>query len=73
MRNWKPILLTVTLTSSDNVEVGPILGETRHNHVAPVKIGEALVKSFGKYHRLFGIVVFADCFLHLVTDGTFIF
>jgi len=65
-----PIMFTFIRVRPSIVEKSPIVGETKYNHQALVAIGDALIKSFGSYHRLFwNCQVFADCFLFIITGG----
>src|SRR5947207_8615642 len=70
MGKGKPIQFTITLSSPEKVEKSPVVGETKYDHETLVAIGEALIHSFGSYHRLFwNCQVYAECFLCLITGG----
>lgn len=69
-REGKPIQFSVTLATEDKIMQSQIVGETKYDSEGLIKIGKALIESFGSYHRLFwNCQVFADCFLYLITGG----
>jgi len=75
-----------TSTTNDNIqfddfrlrrplENGHLVGQTRYNTDQLVAIGNAMVKEFGTYHKLFwNCQTFAKCYLRVITgelDATF--
>jgi hypothetical protein len=56
-------------SASDKVIESKIIGKTKYSHQELIKIGKALIKAFGSYHRLFwNCQVFAECFLCFIAD-----
>jgi hypothetical protein len=46
------------------------VGSTRFSHAERMKIGDAMIKAFGSYHRVFwNCQHFARLYLHVITDG----
>jgi hypothetical protein len=71
-RNGKPIKFYASTVEQDSVDSGKVIGHTIYEHRELMSIGNALIESFGSYHRLFwNCQVFADCFLTLVAEKTF--
>jgi hypothetical protein len=68
MREGHPIQYTGTYPAAPKIMESKEVGRTKYGHRELIKIGEALIESFGNYHRLFwNCQVFAECFLYLIT------
>ena len=66
-RHGKPIRFTATVYDDGSFDHCPVVGQAKYSHEARVKIGKALIKAFGNYHRLFwNCQVFAQIFLYFI-------
>jgi hypothetical protein len=69
-RHGRPIRFTCTLCDPGAFDDYPIVGQSRADHEARVKIGRALIEAFGSYHRLFwNCQTFAQCYVYFITGG----
>lgn len=67
-RHGKPIKFTATVCDPGVFDNYSIIGSTKHDHETRVNIGQALIKAFRNYHRLFwNCQAFAQCFLYFIT------
>lgn len=67
-RYGKPIEFTMSYIADDSLDRYPVVGQSKLDHEARLKVGNALIQAFGDYHRLFwNCQVWAECFLYFIT------